>query len=326
MTLQNRISEERKKAGLSQAELAEKLNVSWQDISLWEDGRAQPELTQLIEMAELFGVSTDSLIRGNNNVEVNRKADEDNRTAARTLTEQEAEAYISLRRQGAVRVAIGVLLCILSPVALIILGGLADEAVIGLQEDTAAGIGLLVLFGCIAPAIYLFVTNAMRSRDYSWIREESFSLSAGTADRIRAERKSYDRTYAGQLTAGIILCVISVVPLIVAGTMHFYDYICIVMTGVIFVMIAAGVFMIVKSAMTKGCFDALLQEGDYTKSEKKAGKKLEGISSIYWSVVIAAYLLISFLTMRWDMTWIIWPVAAVLYGVISGSVKLTAIQ
>ena len=37
---------------------------------------------------------------------------------------------------------------------------------------------------------------------------------------------------------------------------------------------------------------------------------------VYWSVVTAAYLALSFLTMRWDRTWIIWPVAGVVFALL----------
>ena len=45
-------------------------------------------------------------------------------------------------------------------------------------------------------------------------------------------------------------------------------------------------------------------------------------AGIYWGIVTAAYLAVSFLTYRWDMTWIIWPVAGVLYGAMVEILKL----
>ena len=40
------------------------------------------------------------------------------------------------------------------------------------------------------------------------------------------------------------------------------------------------------------------------------------LASIYWGVVTAGFLGYSFITGRWDRSWIVWPVAGVLYGVI----------
>ena len=52
----------RKQAGLSQEELAEKLDVSRQAISKWEQGKAMPETEKLIILARYFGVTLDALV------------------------------------------------------------------------------------------------------------------------------------------------------------------------------------------------------------------------------------------------------------------------
>ena len=49
---------------LSQSELAEALDVSRQSVSKWETGAAVPELSKLMLMSELFGVSLDELVNG----------------------------------------------------------------------------------------------------------------------------------------------------------------------------------------------------------------------------------------------------------------------
>ena len=58
------ISALRRKCGLTQAELAEKLNISNKTISKWENGLGYPEITQLPAIAALFGVSVDYLLTG----------------------------------------------------------------------------------------------------------------------------------------------------------------------------------------------------------------------------------------------------------------------
>src|SRR5574344_626928 len=59
-----RIYEERKKKGLSQGELAEKLDVSAKAVSKWETGEAQPTLDNVARLAEIYEVSTDYLLKG----------------------------------------------------------------------------------------------------------------------------------------------------------------------------------------------------------------------------------------------------------------------
>ena len=59
----NRLVELRKKNGLSQEELAEKLGLSRQAVSKWERAEASPDTDNLICLAKLYGVSLDELLR-----------------------------------------------------------------------------------------------------------------------------------------------------------------------------------------------------------------------------------------------------------------------
>ena len=63
MILADKITEERKKNGWSQEELADKLGVSRQAVSKWESAGAVPDLQRIIQLSELFSVSTDYLLK-----------------------------------------------------------------------------------------------------------------------------------------------------------------------------------------------------------------------------------------------------------------------
>ena len=51
----------RKERNLTQEELAEQLNISAQAISKWENGTSMPDISQVVPLANLFGVPTDVL-------------------------------------------------------------------------------------------------------------------------------------------------------------------------------------------------------------------------------------------------------------------------
>ncbi len=61
----NRLVKVRKEKHLTQAEVAEKLNISFQAVSLWERGETVPDTEKVVEIASLFGVTTDWLLLGN---------------------------------------------------------------------------------------------------------------------------------------------------------------------------------------------------------------------------------------------------------------------
>ena len=63
MQLSEKIADLRRKAGLSQEQLADRLGVTRQSVSKWESGAAAPELGKLIALSELFRVSVDYLVK-----------------------------------------------------------------------------------------------------------------------------------------------------------------------------------------------------------------------------------------------------------------------
>lgn len=63
MTLADKILKLRKEKGLSQEAFAEQLGVSRQSVSKWESGTAIPDTEKILAMSELFGVSTDYLLK-----------------------------------------------------------------------------------------------------------------------------------------------------------------------------------------------------------------------------------------------------------------------
>jgi transcriptional regulator with XRE-family HTH domain len=62
MEFNNKLYELRKQKGLSQEELANRLNVSRQTVSKWEVGESTPDMEKLVAMSDLFGVSLDELV------------------------------------------------------------------------------------------------------------------------------------------------------------------------------------------------------------------------------------------------------------------------
>jgi transcriptional regulator with XRE-family HTH domain len=62
--MQVSITKYRKRAGLSQAELAAKLNVAQTTVSGWERGYREPDNKTLDKLSEILGVSIDSLLHG----------------------------------------------------------------------------------------------------------------------------------------------------------------------------------------------------------------------------------------------------------------------
>lgn len=63
MDFSEKLTRLRRRQGLSQEQLADRLGVTRQSVSKWEGGAAMPELAKLIALSELFGVSVDDLVK-----------------------------------------------------------------------------------------------------------------------------------------------------------------------------------------------------------------------------------------------------------------------
>ena len=64
LKISNYIQNLRKKAGLTQKDLAEKLNISFQAVSKWETGESLPDTGILLELSDILGTSVDKLLSG----------------------------------------------------------------------------------------------------------------------------------------------------------------------------------------------------------------------------------------------------------------------
>ena len=321
MILADKIIEQRKKNGWSQEELAEKMDVSRQSISKWESAQSVPDMGRIVRLSSLFGVSTDYLLKDDIEKEEPGELVESG-TPLRTVSMEEAAAFLRLREENAVRISVGVMLFILSPVVLILLGGAQEFALLPLRESQAIGIGIAVLFLLIGCAVALFVTSALRGARFEYLEKESIETLYGVDGMVRDRREKFANVHARQLTIGIVLCVIAVLPIFLAmilsedeGMLH------VAAVAMLLTLIALGVLLIVRVSVIWGAFQQLLEEGDYSRASKAEDKRIGWFHGVYWMAVTAAFLAWGFLAQSWDRCWIVWPVAGVAYGAIYGVLR-----
>ena len=315
MILADKIIDLRKKAGWSQEELAEKLGVSRQSVSKWEGAQSIPDMNKILQLSELFGVSTDYLLKDSLEAPEPLAAPEDADSEGATFVSmEEANAFLSYKAESAPRIALGVLLCILSPITLILLCGAQESGRLPLTEMQAAMIGLIVLILMVAGAVLLFVLSGMKGNKYEYLEKNTLDTAYGVSGMVRERQQREESDHTRGVALGVVLCVLAVIPLFALllwrGEDDFYGVLGVAAT---MTLAGIGVYILLKAAIPWEAYRMLLEEGDYTRIRKRNNRQYGGA---YWSLVTAAYLAVSFLTNRWDMTWVIWPVAAVLYGVV----------
>ena len=317
MILADKIIENRKKNGWSQEELAEKLGVSRQSVSKWESMQAVPDMKKILQLSEVFGVSTDYLLR--DDIEEAAKpeftpVDSGLEESVRTVSMEEASAFLEHNEKAARTISTGVMLCIFSPMILILMSGLAETGTISLSEEVAGIGGVIILLVIVAIAVAMFLMMGMRGKPYEFLEDENSETASCVSGMAKEKRAAYADTHSRLLIIGIMLCVVAAIPmliLIMTGYTNNSDMLPVIGVCVLLIMIALGVKLILLTCIKHDGYDKLLEEGDYTRLNKKAGR----FDGIYWMIALAIYLGWSLYNNGWRYTWVVWPIAGVLFVV-----------
>ena len=322
MILADKIILLRKKSGWSQEELAEKLNVSRQSISKWEGAQSVPGMDKILQLSEIFGVSTDYLLK--DSIELEEYVEQESKSeesSVRYVSMEEANSYLDLTQNIAHKMALGVAMCIMSPAIIITLSNLYLFEQFSFSENQSQAIALTLFFITIASAVVIFISIGMKFKDFEYLKTEPIETEYGVSGMVKSKMKAYKETYSKYNIIGVTLCILSVLPVILSSfaDKDLTDGIGVI--GTLF-MVAVGVFMLVTVGTIWSSFNVLLQEGEYSVEGKAKSKVVGSIAGIYWLLTTALYLFISFYYGAWDKSWMIWPVAGVLFGAVAAITNL----
>lgn len=327
MILAEKIINLRKKNGWSQEELAEKLGVTRQSISKYEGAQSIPDLDKILKLSEIFGVTTDYLIKDELEEEeyapsqMHENKSESDRIVHKVTMEM-ANEYLQMIDWSAGKTAFATMLCILSPIVLLMLGAMSEMPDYHISENAAAGIGICVLIVLIAIAVTIFILCGMKTKKYEFMEKEDIETAYGVSGMVKEKRDAYHSPYVTQLVIGITCCICSVIPLFGTLAVSESDFYMVSAVCMLLTLVAIGTYFIVRSAAKMNAMNQLLEEEDYTRQKKHENRKMSDPVTVYWLIATAIYLAWSFTTNDWDRTWIIWPVVGVLfpafYAIVNG--------
>lgn len=315
MILADKIILLRKKNGWSQEELAEKMGVSRQAVSKWEGALSAPDLDKVLLLSQILGVSTDYLLKDDMEDPEFTK-DEGADGAIRRVSLEEANAFLTVKEQTARHIALAVLLCALSPVCLMLLGAASESGLLAIDENAAAGLGVIVMAAFAAAAVALFIASGMKTSGYDYMEKEVFDTAYGVTGMAREKQRQYRDAYtrANIIAAGV--GVLSVIPLFCGLFFEGDDMACAWLLCATFALAGLCAALFIHAGIRWASLQKLLQEGDYDRRVKQRGLPLGAISAVYWLVVTAGYLVYCFVTRDWVNSWIVWPVAGVLFAAV----------
>ena len=315
MILADKIIRLRKKNGWSQEELADKMNVSRQAVSKWESTQTIPDLERILQLSQLFGVTTDYLLKDEiEDEELTGGTSSD--TTVKRISIEEANAYIEQRKKAAWRIALATFLCILSPITLLVLSMLSELPNAIVTEATAGAVGLTVLFAFVLCAVPIYIYCGFKNQPYAFLDKNiPFELEYGVKGLVTEKQNAFRPTYIAYNIIATCLCIFSVVPLVL---LSFSENETLVAAALALLMILAGIGagMFIVAGTQNASMQKLLKEGDFTEKEKNRTGVKEVVGFCYWGILTAIYLAVSFLNNQWHLSWLIFAVGGVLFPVV----------
>lgn len=240
------------------------------------------------------------------------------------VTLDEAQGYSAAQERIRFRVGTAIMLFILAPVAIIALPVAAQTGVLPIARTAALFIGLLVLFALVATGIALFLTTARETAPYRRIAEGRFTANPGVTRWAEALADEHERGRIRGLQIAVALFILAPLPLIAfalfleeAPERSFWTIIGVVL---VLAVVATGIRILLPRAWAHSVAERL-RHG----SGRAAGAPVDAeergivgvIAAFYWPLVTLIYLVWSFLGSAWHISWIIWPIAALLFAAVS---------
>ena len=217
----------------------------------------------------------------------------------RKITAEIVESFIQARKKVGIMLSTGVALFILC-----VCGPILSDA-FGISE--VAGVFCMFLF--IAVGVLLCIFSNFQMEDLAFLKNEPCSLDEEVKQSVKQKKRENLKVFQIMIAIGVLLCTLSIFP-----TM-FLKYNSDVGAALLFVFVAAGVFLIIYANVIQNSYKKLLSlEENYIPQETEPkNKKFQKINSVYWQSVTCIYLVVSFVTHRWDISWLLWPIAAVAF-------------
>lgn len=181
----------------------------------------------------------------------------------KNISLESVSEFLEIKKKGAKYIAGGVAMCILCPAVLIFFAGLADSHIWNISEGFAVAVGMTILLVLVAAAVSIFIFYGITWKKFEYMEAEDVKMSDDIIKMIQEKEKKFKNIFAMKIALGTVLCIIAILPLIIAGATKASDYICCAMISVLLIFVAIGVFMIIESWIISRSYHVILQDGEF---------------------------------------------------------------
>lgn len=274
----------RKKAGVTQEELAERLEVSRQSVSKWEADVSFPEMEKIITLCDMFGCTMDTLVKGNAEREVR----------------EDVTGYDSHMNRFAKQISVGVGTVIF---------GVAVSSFLD-AWDKLDGLSAMAFFLFLIVAVMLFVIGGMQNESF---RKNNPHITDFYTDE---QKKSYDAKFPILTAVGIGIIIFGIVLTVGLEYLPEFALATAFEDSSFLVCVAVGASLLTYGGIIKDKYNIDKYNKEIKVQEKKE-KNGDLVGKICGVIMLVSTMiaLVSLLVFNWSYFWIVFVVGGLLCGI-----------
>ena len=287
MSLSENLQFLRAREGVTQEQLAERLDVSRQSVSKWESGASFPEMDTLLKLCDMFHTDMDTLLRG---------------SVEQSLSEDSA-GYDRFMTSYARKVAGSVSALIVGAAAAALLSA------IGFSDMISGAVLLLVA----AAAVVVLIASGMEEEHF---RKKHPAISDFYTEK---QKEQFHRRYIWYVAGGVGGILMGAVLTILAFTIlpekePYESY----MSVMFMLIVACSVFFLVYGGMLEDKYDIpkYNRQSSPTPEDKERRRRAVTACSVVMILVTAVFLFAGLAYNKWEWAAILYPVGGVVCGAV----------
>ena len=256
MILSEKITELRKKAGLSQEEFGAEIGVSRQAVSKWEMSQTTPDLNKIMKISKFFGVPIDFLLKDEYDLrflENNPKSTtfEKGSSETKMIELPEILSYLEIKKKSARNYVISIFLFFISPFAGII---------ISTFNEPYAMLGVIIQLLILVVMAIILVIALYELSKYKKLFSEENELAYGVRSVVEEKKRGFEHTFFIGIIMGVICLIAFVIPVMAVSAFTDDNNVAIIIASCMMLLIfATGVSIITYVVTVNQGFNKILK-------------------------------------------------------------------
>lgn len=283
-------------------------------------GQVIRDFGNLEEVAPVLGITADITPAASGSTDATETAAERHPV----VTLDEAQGYADAKQRTRYRLSTAVMFFVLSPSLLLLLSVAGETGILPLGENAGTFIGLFALLVMIAVGVLLIFSISRETAPYKRISEGRFSTNPTVTQWAEALSAKHEPARIRSLQIAVTLWILSAAPLLAFALLVNeppYDrFLSVLGVVLVLVMVASGLGVLLPRTWAHSVAEELTRSRRTWEAGDDEHSIVGIIAAFYWPLLVAIFLAWSFIGNAWGVSWMVWPIGAVLFGAIAGGV------